>query len=140
MDVEDKLCNGSEGTVKYVHIRTTIPSSASDGGTIYVQFDNEKSGDKRKDHSLGEELRECVPITVKTTSFGYVPPGKKRNLNTSIKCERKQFPLVLAHAITVHKTQGSTQDYMTGDLDVSSKNPNRDVPRNLLTGLVYTLL
>ena len=35
LDVEDKLCNGSEGTVKYVHIRTTT-SSAKDGGTIYI--------------------------------------------------------------------------------------------------------
>ena len=47
LDVKDKLCNGSEGTVKYIHIRTST-SSAKDGVTIYIQFDNEKSGNKRK--------------------------------------------------------------------------------------------
>ena len=29
---------------------------------------------------------------------------------------------------------------MTGDLDVSTKNPKHEVPKTLLTGLVYTLL
>ena len=47
LDVEDKLCNCSEGTVKYVRISTST-NSAKDGGTIYAQFDNEKSGNKRK--------------------------------------------------------------------------------------------
>ena len=47
LDVEDKLCNCSEGTVKYVRICTST-NSAKDGGTIYTQFDNEKSGNKRK--------------------------------------------------------------------------------------------
>ena len=35
LDVEDKLCNGSEGTLKYIHIRTTT-SSTKNGGAIYV--------------------------------------------------------------------------------------------------------
>ena len=72
--------------------------------------------------------------------FTYVPPGGKKRYTNAIECERKQFPLVLAHAITVHKTQGSTQDYMTGDLDDSTRNPNKKIPRHFLTSLVYTLL
>ena len=55
MDVEEKLCNDSEGTVKYIQIRTTT-SSAKDGGTIYIQFDNEKSGNKGKLNSLTEDM------------------------------------------------------------------------------------
>ena len=47
LDVEDKLCNCSEGTVKYVRICTST-NSAKDGGTIYAQYANEKSGNKRK--------------------------------------------------------------------------------------------
>ena len=108
LDVDDKLCNGSEGTVKYIHMRTTI-SSAKDGGTIYIQFDNENSGNKRKSNSLPEDIRGCVPITVKPKKISYVPPGGKKRYDNAIQCERKQFPLVLAHAITIHKTQGSTK-------------------------------
>ena len=137
LDVEDKLCNGSEGTVKYIHIRTTI-SSANDGGTIYIKFDNEKSGDKRKSNSVPEELRECVPITVKGKRFAYAPKSQRKGQKTAIQCERKQFPIVLAHAITIHKTQGSTQDYMTGDLDTTTQGGKRPCP--ISKGLVYTLI
>ena len=51
MDVEDKLCNISKGIVKYTHFRNTT-SSAKDGGTIYVQFDNEKYDNKWNPNSL----------------------------------------------------------------------------------------
>ena len=61
LDVEDKLCNRSEGTVKYIHIRNTT-CSAKDGGAIYVQFDNKKSGNKRKSNSLPEELQCSAPV------------------------------------------------------------------------------
>ena len=40
-----------------------------DGGTIYVQFDNEKSGNKRKSNSLSEELKSCVPMLEKASKF-----------------------------------------------------------------------
>ena len=139
LDVDDRLCNGSEGTVKYIHLRTTI-SSAKHGGTIYVLFDDEKAGNQRKSNSLPDELQGCVPITVKTKKFIYVPPGGKKRFDNSIQCERKQFPLLLAHATTVHKTQGRTLDYLTGDLDNSTRNPNRKISKHFLTGLVYTLL
>ena len=35
---------------------------------------------------------------------------------STIIAEKKQFLLILGHAITVHKSQGSTLDYMQGDL------------------------
>ena len=55
LHVRDKLCNSSEGTVKYIHICTTN-IFAKERGTIYVQFSNEKSGNKRKSNSLPEDL------------------------------------------------------------------------------------
>ena len=98
LDVEDKLCNGSEGTVKYIHILTT---TSKDVGTIYVQFDNKKSGKKRKSNSLPEELENCVPVLVKARKFSYSLYGK--NKSNLIFSERKQFPIVLAHASTMPK-------------------------------------
>ena len=138
LDVEDKLCNGSEGTVKYIHIRTTT-SSAKDGGTIYVLFDDDKAGNKRKVNSP-DEIRGCVPIIVKNVKFTYTPPGGRKRFDNAAKCERKQFPLVLCHASTVHKTQGSTLEHVTGDLNDSTRNPKKKISKSFLKGLVYTLL
>ena len=137
LDVDDKLCNGSEGVVKYIHVRTTI-SSAKHGGTIYVKFDHEKAGNKRKSNDLPEELRDCVPIVVLAREFYYAPPRGKRGYKNAIRCERKQFPLLLAHAITIHKTQGSTQNYMTGDLNRETIGGKYQCP--IMKGLAYTLL
>ena len=60
-----------------MHIHTTT-TSAKDGNTIYTQFDNEKSGDKRKSNSLLEEFQTCVPVLVKTRKFSYSVHGKNR--------------------------------------------------------------
>ena len=127
LDVEDKLCNGAtKGTVKYIHIHNTT-SSAKDGRTIYVQFDNEKSGNKRKSNSVPEELQRCVPIQVKSRKFSYSLHGKNKKSNL-VLCEHKQFPIVLAHATTIHKTQGSTTDHMIGDLDTTTKGGKHPCP------------
>ena len=87
LDVKNKLCNGSEGAVKYIHICTST-SSAKDGGTLYVQFDNVISVSKRKSNSLPEELQSCVPTLVKARKFSYSLHGKNRKSNL-IFCERK---------------------------------------------------
>ena len=55
-----------------------------------------------------------------------------------IVAERKQFPLVIAHAITIHKSQGSTLEYMIGDLNQTTKTGDRKVP--VKEGQFYTLL
>ena len=78
LDVEDKLCNGSEGTVKNIHIRTTT-GSAKDGVTIYVQYDNEKSGNKKKSNSLPEDLQSCVLILVELGKISYSVHGKNKS-------------------------------------------------------------
>ena len=50
------------------------------------------------------------------------------NKSSLIFCECKQFPIVLAHATTIHKTHGSTIDHMTGDLDSAPKCGKRLCP------------
>ena len=118
LDVEDKLCNGSEGTVKYMHILTT--TSCAKDGTIYVQFDHEKSGKKRKSNSLPKEFQSCVLILVKARTFSYLLHGKNKYSNLML-CERKQLPIALAHTTTLHKTQGNTIDHMTGNHETTTK-------------------
>ena len=92
---------------------------------------------ERKSNCLPEELQSCVPILVKARKFLYLLHGKNKKSNL-ILCERKQFPLVLAHAKVIHKTQGSIIDYMTVDLDTTNKGGKHPCP--IFQGLVYTLL
>ena len=45
--------------------------------------------------------------------------------NRTIIVERKQYPLILVHAITIHKSQWNTLDYTIGDFDrTTHKGPN----------------
>ena len=106
ISVSDRLINGSIGTVKHLDRRSRPLCS-----TIYVKFDYPKAGNSMKDRRLRGELKECVPVTARAKSF----PLKKGK--STVVAERKQFPLILGHAITVHKSQGSTLAYMQGDLN-----------------------
>ena len=70
-------------------------------GRIYVKFDDPDAGNKLKDRRLVGELKEYVPITPVCTEFLYQRNGK------DITAQRKQFPLIIGHAITIHKSQSS---------------------------------
>ena len=61
-----------------------------------MKFDDPKAGNSLKDRRLRGELKECVPITARTKRF----PLKKGK--STVIAERKQFLLILDHAITVH--------------------------------------
>ena len=104
--VSDRLINSSIGTVKHLDRRSKPACS-----TIYVKFDDPKTGNSMKDRRLCGELKECVPITARAKRL----PLKKGK--SAVITERKQFLLILGHAVTVHKSQGSTLAYMQGDLN-----------------------
>ena len=63
-----------------------------------MKFDDSKAGSSLKDRLLGE-LKECLPITARAKRFLL-----KKGKSTAI-ADRKQFPLILGHAITIHKSQ-----------------------------------
>ena len=111
VSVSDRLINGSLGTIKHLDRRSKPLCS-----TIYVKFDDPKAGDSMRDRRLRGELKECVPITARAKRF----PLKKGK--STVVAERKQFPLIHGHEITVHKSQGSTLAYMQGDLNQSTGN------------------
>ena len=119
INVFDRLINGSIGTVKHLDIRLNSLCS-----TIYVKFDDPKAGNSMKDGRLRNELKGCVPITARTKIF----PLEKGKI--TVIAERKQFPLILGHAITVHKSQRNTLKYMKGDL-------SRPTGKKTATGKTY---
>ena len=89
-----------------------------------MKFDDAKAGNSLKDRRLQGELKECVPITTRAKRF----PLKKGK--STVIAERKQILLILGYAFTVHKSQGSTLDYMQGDL-------NRSTGKKTTTGKNY---
>jgi PIF1-like helicase/Helicase len=90
VSLQSGLVNGALGTVR--KINTNKRGVVTE---IVVEFDSSK---------------ECVPIKRVKAEF-FVSP--------SVKVERQQFPLCLAYAITIHKSQGMTLDKVL--LDVGSK-------------------
>ena len=99
---------------------------------IYVKFDDENVGNSYKDNRLRDIFKQCVPISVSTNKFPF-----KRGTSL-IVAERKQFPSILAHACMIHKSQGSTIDYMTGNLDQTSRNKNQKA--SVSDSKLYTML
>ena len=119
IDTEDHLINGSLGTIEHIDTRACNPLQ----WIIYIHFDDEVAGNRRKSNRAVNP--DWVPIVADVKSFSM-------NRNGNVNCQRKQFPGILAHAITVHKSQGSTYEYMIGCMDDSRmwKNP----------GMTYTML
>ncbi len=98
IDISDHLVNGVTGTVKKIAIDQQSPVN----GTIFVKFDSNDIGAKARKHSPHKSL---VPIQAITVNF----PLAKR---TSVRVERKMYPLVECFALTSHKAQGSTYSFM----------------------------
>ena len=94
--ISDRLINGLIGTVKHLDRRSKPLYS-----TTHVKFDNPKADKSLKDRRLHDELKESVSITARAKRF----PLKKENF--TVIAERKQIPLILGYAITVHRSQGN---------------------------------
>ena len=77
---------------------------------------------------LRGELKERVPITARAKRFP-LEKGK-----STVIAERKQFSLILGHAITVRKSQGSSRS--TGKKTATGKNYQQPISQ----GQFYTLL
>ena len=97
LDVTDGLCNGVMGTVK------KIVNTKNEQGlpqAVWVLFDNERVGASSRQLTPPPRLLhpQCVQIKPHTEQFSF------QNMNIT----RHQYPLRLAWACTVHKTQGMT--------------------------------
>ncbi|KAE8740983.1 hypothetical protein FOCC_FOCC013509 [Frankliniella occidentalis] len=105
VNTEDGLCNGATGTLMRID-----QGKNNDGDKkplrLWIKFDDPKVGSllRKKFHSKMRNLQipddwtpiEPITVTIQT---------KK---NSTLKVNRKQFPLVVAHAFTIHKSQGQT--------------------------------
>lgn len=105
VDVEDGLCNGTTGTLQRIDFGTN-----SEGDKkplrLWMKYDEPR---------VGSALRKKFAHYIKNFKIPHdwtpLEPIKltiKRKKNSSLKINRKQYPLTLAHALTIHKSQGQS--------------------------------
>lgn len=101
IDVSDGLCNGARGIIKeFITVRNEVQ-------VVLIEFEHSSVGIKAKNSSPYREMySEAVPIH-RHSNFFYA-----REAGIS----RKQFPLVLAFASTIHSVQGLTVDRIVVDM------------------------
>lgn len=101
-DIQDGLVNGVMGTVMQIGSHSGSNSSLPE--VIFIKFDNENVGKNAKLQKIINQKR-CV---------GLHPSSEDIPLKNGV---RKQFPLRLAWACTVHKVQGLTVKECVVDLN-----------------------
>jgi len=98
VDVSDGLTNGVMGTVTNV-VPCTTPHKIR---AVVVKFDNDRVGSNAKQVSMYKHIdKNSVPIEEVQTNFSI---GGR----STCQANRKQFPLTLSWAVTIHKCQGLT--------------------------------
>ena len=106
IDVSDALTNGAMGFVSNIVMDTL----SQDIKAILVVFDNSDVGEDERSRSLYKHINaNAVPIT--RGQKGFQLKNKK-----SCQVTRKQFPLTLAWAVTIHKCQGLTLQEIVVDM------------------------
>ena len=104
IDVSNGLVNGARVTVK------AIIKTGNQVSLLLVQFEHDRVGVKAKSHShYREEHPNAVPINRHEAVFN-------NGRNRAAEVSRRQFPLVLAWATTIHKVQGLTLDQIVVDM------------------------
>ena len=106
IDVSDGLTNGAMGFVSNIVMDTL----SQDIKAILVVFDNSDVGEDARSRSLYKHINaNAVPIIHGQKCFQL--KDKK-----SCQVTRKQFPLTLAWAVTIHKCQGLTLQEIVVDM------------------------
>ena len=131
VDVNDGICNGADGRYKH---------NAAD--LIWIQFYSKKVGAiKRSEPSIKNLHRQFELDTswtpIERTSKEITKVGKKA-FAKKVLVTRKQYPVVLAAARTIHHSQGST--YQEGGVDMGNSFTNNNKKPYIRPGHHYVAL
>ena len=104
VDVSDGLVNGARGTVE------AIIKTGNQVSLVLVKFEHDRVGMKAiSNNHYREQHHNAVPINRHEAVFNI---GR----NKAAEVSRRQFPLVLAWATTIHKVQGLFLDQIVVDM------------------------
>ena len=99
IDVGDGLVNGACGLIQGI-----LQCESGEVHTLMIKFDSNRVGISARNKSIYKrEYPDAVPITKVIATFRI---GRRKALEVT----RKQFPVKLAWALTIHKVQGLTVD------------------------------
>ena len=120
IDINDRLINGAVGILRRVSF-----SEDNDLKILWFEFENDRVGvsarSEYKNYMIQRGIAEnLVPITKKSVTI------EVREYSFSFS--RKQFPVMPAWAMTIHKSQGSTFDKVCVDFS-GSEQIRKDVWR-----------
>ena len=117
MRLDDGLTNGAGGVVKYVELYN--PPQAE--GVVWVKFDHEHVGQKTRN-----ENRQFYRSNIDVSWIPVVPTIVQFCIgrSTNAKIVRKQFPLRLSAAKTIHRSQGDTEREIVVNLETTRKIPH----------------
>ena len=111
LSTSQKLINGSIGSVKFINVPNKEKPLL---GNIYILFDDCNAGQSHKNAMLQGDLKNCVPISTVVKQFPFQVGAR------IVTAERRQYPIIVAYGLTIHKSQGGTLPYLFGDLDRST--------------------
>ena len=104
VDTSDGLVNGATGRLKLIE---HSPGPNSKPLRVWVQFDDDSVGCRTRNNNKSVQKNLAVPQTW-TPIEPISRVARRRQGGGSLQVLRKQFPLVPAQAITIHKSQGDT--------------------------------
>jgi len=111
------LVNGSLGTVRDIAWEEGSDPRTEPPFVVMVQFDRYSGppcfGEDDDGMAGMGDMAHVVPVFRSTRDF----------LKGSVTCTRTQFPLTIAYAITVHKSQGATLDQAVVDISCKDFQP-----------------
>ena len=128
-DIQDGLVNGATGLLKKIVYGTKSGSLERVPCILWMEFDDPTVGKDKRAKSQHRYLRDSTiqrnwtPIGLETRRF------QRGKGVSSYKIVRKQFPFIVAEALTIHKSQGDTYDCVALHIELR-------MPRNAL----YTAL
>ncbi|KAK3932414.1 ATP-dependent DNA helicase [Frankliniella fusca] len=105
LDTDDGLCNGATGKLKRIDFGTNAKGEKKPL-RLWIKFHECHVGKKMR-HIHKKTISEHQIPDTWTPLFPLAVTVKTRK-NSSLKINRMQFPLTLAHALTIHKSQGQS--------------------------------
>jgi len=118
ISVTDGLVNGAGGIVKFFELTSSNNTAA---GTVWIMFDDSNVGKQTRADSRALYTQHINPHWTPIQPLSRQFQVGKSN---SAQVLRKQFPLRLSAAKTIHRSQGDTLDQVVVDFTSSRTEPH----------------